>query len=100
MVSHYSDYSAMLAPINFNISGVFIGTISSCFIVLAKKFMLLFDTHLRMGGPHGPLKTFSGVYLVIIGILERTVYLIVHNTEPFPRITNFSHPAVGMPTSY
>ena len=58
------------------------------------------NPHPRMQGLHGPRKTFSGAYLVIIGIPERTVYLIVHNTEPFHWITNFSHSAIGMPTNH
>ena len=40
------------------------------------------NPHPLMRGPCGPRKTLSGTCSVVIGIPERTVYLIVHNTEP------------------
>ena len=52
-----------------------------------------------MRGPRGPRKTLSDAYSAIIGIPEWTVCLIIHNTEPLQRITDFSHSAIGMPTN-
>ena len=46
--------------------------------------MVNVNPHLLMRGPCEPRKTLSGVCSVVIGIPERTVYLIVHNTEALP----------------
>ncbi len=59
----------------------------------------VFNPHPCMWGPCGPRKNLSGAYSVIIGIPEKTVYLIVHNTEPFHRITNSSYFAIGLPAN-
>ncbi len=57
----------------------------------------LFNTHPLMRGPCGPQKTLSGVCSVVIRIPERTVYPIVHNTEPLHCITNFFHSGICTP---